>query len=156
MHFFPERALEQRLFVQKGIRVARLACPSLPPNHLRPGSLTPTFGDHGPSLDSALAARQRPGLRRPAADQHAARAALLGTWCRARAPRRHAPSIVGDSYQQIALLFSSMAQHTLTPLSGLLSRLVSPLSSWDGISTAGFVWCMMSDPEIYPRSLKDF
>jgi len=51
-----------------------LACPQLPPDHLRPGSLAPTIGDHGPS-DSALAAARAWRLRRPGADRHAARCA---------------------------------------------------------------------------------
>jgi len=51
-----------------------LACPPLPPNHLRPGSLAPNFGDHGPS-DSALTASSGWRLHRPAADRHAARCA---------------------------------------------------------------------------------
>ena len=51
-----------------------LACPQLPPDHLRPGSLAPTIGDHGPS-DSALAAASAWRLRRPGADRHAARCA---------------------------------------------------------------------------------
>ena len=51
-----------------------LACPQLPPDHLRPGSLAPNIGDHGPS-DSALAAARAWRLRRPGADRHAARCA---------------------------------------------------------------------------------
>ena len=58
------------------IRIKRssLACPQLPPDHLRPGSLAPNIGDHGPS-DSALAAASGWRRRRPAADRHAARCA---------------------------------------------------------------------------------
>jgi hypothetical protein len=51
-----------------------LACPPLPQHHLKPGSLAPNLGDHGPS-DSALAASSVWRLRRPAADRHAARCA---------------------------------------------------------------------------------
>ena len=50
-----------------------LACP-LYPRPPRPGSLAPHVGDHGPS-DSALAAASGWRLRRPAADEHAARCA---------------------------------------------------------------------------------
>src|SRR6476646_3864242 len=56
------------------IERSSLACPQLPPDDLRPGSLAPNIGDHGPS-DSALAAASGWRRCRPAADRHAARCA---------------------------------------------------------------------------------
>src|SRR5262249_55171345 len=70
--------------------VARSPAPHYPPNHLRPGSLAPNFGDHGPS-DSALAASSGWRLHRPAADRSAARCASRDL-CSGGAPRRYPPS----------------------------------------------------------------
>src|SRR5580765_7244130 len=83
-----------------------LACPQLPPDHLRPGSLAPNIGDHGPS-DSALTAASGWRLRRPAADWHAARCASrdLCSGARPSAPCALAggvDSVTGDGKARVA------------------------------------------------------
>ena len=65
--------LSTERILQEALRVARSPAPHYP-RPPRPGSLAPNIGDHGPS-DSALAAARGWRLRRPAADQHAARCA---------------------------------------------------------------------------------
>jgi phosphatidylserine/phosphatidylglycerophosphate/cardiolipin synthase-like enzyme len=79
-----------------------LACPPLPPNHQRPGSLAPNLGDHGPS-DSALAAASGWRLRRPAADRHAARCASRDLCSGAR---HSAPGALAGSFN-----FTKAAEH---------------------------------------------
>ena len=81
-----------------------LACPQLPPDHLRPGSLAPNLGDHGPS-DAALAAASDWRLRQPAADRHAARCASRDLCSGARPS---APCALGRASREIPAARAAM------------------------------------------------